>query len=272
MRLLRFPDMKPDIWSGLWPKVWRPLFLAALCLTGTPASVSAAETGCLPYNGERMVFSIGWEFINAGTADMSITSGAKGYNITSHGTSNAFLDLFHKVRDTIISEGECVNGRLQSTLFDIVQNEGHYHSSKRVDFLWRENRVTHTQNGKTDSYDVEAGHINAIDAFIRVRKMHLEPGMKIRIPIFDSRKKYEVVVDVIKREKFLAPWGKSVDSLVIIPRLKTEGIFSSKGTVKLWLTDDARHIPLKMTAKVKIGRIVASLNTYSDGQAHAAAD
>ena len=249
--------------------MWRPLLLAVLCLASAPASAPAAT--CLPYNGERLVFGIGWEFINAGTADMSIRSDDKGYNITSHGTSNAFLDIFHKVRDTIISEGECVNGRLQSTLFDIVQNEGSYHSSKRVDFLWRENRVTHTQNGKTDNYDVKAGHLNAIDAFFRVRKMHLEPGMKIRIPIFDSRKKYEVVVDVIKREKYLAPWGKPVDSLVIIPRLKTEGIFSSKGTVKLWLTDDARHIPLKMTAKVRIGRIVATLSEYTDGQAHAAA-
>jgi len=255
------------MWST--PVMLRTALLAVLCLAASPPPVSAATPHCMPFDGERMLFSIGWEFINAGTADMSIKASEAGYRVTSHGTSNAFLDVFHKVRDTIISEGDCVDGKLQSTQFDIVQNEGRYHSTKRVNFLWRENRVTHTQNGKTDTYDVEAGHLNAIDAFFRVRKMHLEPGMKIRIPIFDSRKKYEVVVDVVKREKYRAPWGKPVDSLIVIPRLKTEGIFSSKGTVKLWLTDDARHIPLKMTAKVKIGRIVATLNDYSDGQVHA---
>lgn len=235
-----------------------PLFLLV-------ASPAAAGTPCNPFHGESMSFSVGWEFINAGTADMTTEADESGYRITSHGTSNSFLDMFHKVRDTIISAGDCQDGKLQSTLFDVVQNEGTYHSTKTVRYLWRENRVTHTQNGTTDSYDVPAGHLNAIDAFVRVRKMKLEPGMQIRIPIFDSRKQYEVVVDVVERVKMFAPWDEPVDALVIIPRLKTEGIFSSKGTVKLWLTDDERHIPLRMTAKVKIGRIVCNLMRYTPG-------
>jgi len=246
--------------------MWRPILLALLCLTGGATTTSAAVAHCMPFAGERMLFNVGWEFINAGTADMRIESSAGGYRVTSYASSNKFLDMFKKVRDTITSEGDCVDDKLQSTLFSVEQNEGKYHSTKDVHFLWREGKATHTQNNKTDSYDVAAGHLNAIDAFFRVRKMGLKPGMNIRIPIFDSRKQYEVVVDVIKREKLLAPWGKRVDCLLIIPRLKTEGIFSSKGTVKLWLSDDARHIPLKMTAKIKFGRIVARLNEYSDGR------
>jgi len=244
--------------------MWRSTLLILLCLACTPAKAATAEH-CMPFAGERMLFNVGWEFINAGTADMRVESTEGGYRVVSYANSNEFLDMFKKVRDTIISEGECVNGKLQSTRFDVEQNEGTYHSTKDVRFLWRNAKVTHTQNNKTDSYDVTAGHLNAIDAFFRVRKMDLKPGMKIHIPIFDSRKEYEVEVDVIKREKLLAPWGKPVDTLVIIPRLKTEGIFSSKGTIKLWLTDDARHIPLKMTAKIKFGRIVTILSEYSGG-------
>jgi len=243
--------------------LFSPMFSLLLSLLMLAASPSSAIAQCLPYHGENMQFSIGWEFIKAGTADMRVEADDAGYRITSHGTSNNFLDMFHKVRDTIISAGDCRDGQLQSTLFDVVQNEGKYHSTKQVNFLWHENRVTHTQNGQTDSYDVPAGHVNAIDAFFMVRKMHLAPGMQIRIPIFDSRKQYEVMVDVVSREKIFAPWGETIDALIIIPRLKTEGIFSSKGTVKLWLSDDARHIPLRMTAKVKIGRIVADLEQYS---------
>lgn len=243
----------------------RLALIGLLCLALAPAFARAASS-CMPFSGERMQFSIDWEFINAGSADMSTSSDNTTYRVTSHGISNKFLDIFHKVRDTIISEGDCVNDKLQSTLFDVVQNEGRYHSTKRVAFLWRQNRVTHTQNGKTDSYDVPAGHLNAIDAFFRVRKMKLSPGMKIRIPIFDSRKRYQVVVDVLGRESLNAPWGGKVDCLIIVPRLKTEGIFSSKGTVKLWLSDDDRHIPLRMTAKVKIGRIIATLERYSEGK------
>ncbi|MDX8392616.1 MAG: DUF3108 domain-containing protein [Mariprofundaceae bacterium] len=237
-----------------------------LWLSPFSAAAEKAIDHCMPFAGERMVFDIGWEFINAGSADMHVETNAAGYRIVSHGNSNKFLDIFHKVRDTTISTGVCRNGKLQSTLFDVVQHESKYHSKKQVHFLWPENKTTHTQNGKTDSYDVEAGHLNAIDAFFRVRKLNLQPGMEIHIPIFDSRKKYELIVEVKKRVKLFAPWGKSVNCLIVVPKLKTKGIFSSKGTIKLWLTDDARHIPLKMTAKVKIGRIVAKLNSYTKGE------
>jgi len=262
MRTISSP---PSMNSHPTHNMWRSLLLILLCLICTPAKAATSEQ-CMPFGGERLLFSVGWEFITAGTADMRIEADETGYSVTSYANSNSFLDTFKKVRDTIISAGDCVDGKMQSTLFSIEQNEGTYHSTKEVNFLYKENRITHTQSGKTDSYDVPAGHLNAIDAFMRVRKMELKPGMQIRIPIFDSRKQYEVVVDVVKRQKMFAPWGKPVDTLVIIPRLKTEGIFSSKGTIKLWLTDDARHIPLKMTAKIKFGRIVATLNKYSGGQ------
>ncbi len=234
-----------------------------------PTTGTAQETSghCMPFAGERLSFNVGWEFINAGIADMYIETDATGYRVISHGISNKVLDVFHKVRDTITSTGVCQQGKLQSTRFEIEQHEGHYNSSKQVQLLWQQNKATYTQNGKTDSYDVEAGHLNAIDAFFRVRKMELKPGMELRIPVFDSRKKYELVVKVVKRVKLRAPWGKRVDCILIIPKLKTKGIFSSKGTVKVWLTDDARHIPLKMTAKIKLGRIVANLNEYTEGKA-----
>ncbi len=217
----------------------------------------------MPFAGEYMLFDAGWEFIMAGMADMRVEADKGGYRITSHGKSNRLLDLFHKVRDRTISEGICRNGKMQSTLFDVVQNEGRYHSKKRVHFFWRKGISTFSQNGKTDDYDVPAGHLNAIDAFFAVRKMKLTPGMVVHVPIFDSRKRYMLEVAVLKIERLMAPWGKSVECLVIEPRLKTRGIFSSKGKVKLWLTRDTRHIPLRMVAKVKIGHVVARLRSYT---------
>jgi len=239
--------------------------ILALCFPMT-AGAKDAVNPCMPFGGEYMLFDTGWEFIHAGTADMQVETTGNSYRIISHGKSNRLLDLFHKVRDQTISEGMCRDNKLQSTLFDVIQNEGHYHSKKQVHFLWEKGIVTHTQNDKMDSYHVSAGHLNAFDAFFAVRKMKLSPGIMVRVPLFDSRKQYMLEVSVLKTERLMAPWGKSVECLVIEPKLKTKGIFSSKGKVKLWLTNDARHIPLKMTAKVKIGHIVARLQRYEPGK------
>ena len=240
--------------------------LALLWLLPVSAWARNTTGPCMPFAGERMLFSIDWEFINAGIADMRVENTVDGYRITTRSESNRFVDIFHKVRDAIVSEGTCRNESMQSTLFDVVQNEGRYHSRKQVHFLWRKGVVTHTQNGKTDSYDVPAGHLNAMDAFFAVRAMKLSPGTIVHVPLFDSRKQYMLEVDVLKTDRLMAPWGKSVECLVIEPRLKTRGIFSGKGKVKVWLTNDARHIPLKVVIRIKFGHIVARLRRYESGK------
>jgi len=241
--------------------LWAPLCAAALVV---PAASLARATGdgCMPFAGERMRFNVGWEFINAGTAHMRVMSDGAHYRIDTEARSNKLLDVFHKVRDRIVSEGECRGDRLQSTRFDVTQNEGRYHARKTVRFLWRKHQVVRTKKGKTETFDVPAGHLNALDAFFAVRKMRLTPGSVVRVPMFDSRKQYEVVVRVLGRKTMRAPWGERVQTIEIEPKLKTKGIFSSKGKVRIWLTDDARHIPLKMAARIKFGHIVARLTEY----------
>ena len=214
----------------------------------------------MPFVGEQMKFSVGWEFINAGSATMNISGDAAAWHVQTLARTNRFFDMFKKVRDTINAKGICNTGRMQSTAFDIEQHERKYRASKQTRFLWKENKATFTQNGKTDSYAVPAGHLSVIDAFLKVRKLPLTAGKTLLVPAFDSRKRYEIVVQVSsKKKKIKAPWGKFVDCIEVEPKLKTEGIFSSKGKIKIWMTDDARHIPLKMTAKIKIGHIVAHL-------------
>lgn len=239
----------------------------AMLLTAlfSPLPACAAEAlGCMPYIGERMEFQVGWEFVDAGTAAMSVgRQGADAYRIDTDAKTNKFFDMFKKVRDTITSEGLCRAGKAQSTVFDLQQHEGHYHAVKQTRFLWQEGKVTYTHDGKAESFDVPAGYLNVMDAFYTVRRLPLKVGDVLRLPVFDSGKKYDVEVHVLKTEyQYMPGTGKRTQCLVIEPRLKTEGIFSSVGTMRIWLSNDARHIPLMMTAKIKFGRIIAKLIGY----------
>jgi len=241
-------------------------FLLVLIGLFSITPLAYAQDHCMPYAGEQLTFNVGWEFINAGSAVMKVnTPSDNTYQIHTDARTNKFLDIFKKVRDTIISNGVCVNGKMQSTDFDLIQNERKYHAKKEARFDWQHNKVFYTQNKKTDSYDVAAGHLNVIDAFFRVRSAKLIAGQTLSIPVFDSRKTYDVVVTVGKKKKLLrAPWGGHVECISIEPMLKTEGIFSSKGKLKIWVTNDSRHIPMKLVAKIKIGHIVGTLVDYKE--------
>ncbi len=224
----------------------------------------AKSPDCFPFTGEHMKFSVGWEFVNAGSAEIHITQkGNNGYRVHNFARTNGFLDIFKKVRDTIVSEGLCLNQQMQSTLFTADQLERKYTAKKETKYLYKENKVEYTKNGKTTMYnDVPAGYLNILDAFYLTRLHPPTAGHPITIPVFDSAEKYDVVVKLLKKEKLRAPWGEKVDCLVIEPILQTEGVFSSVGTLKIWLTDDDKRIPLKITAKIKIGRIVIKMTQY----------
>ena len=241
--------------------IW--LFTVWLPVTSHAATATKALP-CMPYVGEQFSFDVGWEFINAGSATMNISAKNQGWQVKTFARTNKVLDVFKKVRDTITAEGLCVNGQMQSTVFDADLKERKYSAKKYVRFLWKKNQVSYTQHKNTELFDVPAGHLSVIDAFLAVRKLDLTPGQTLNIPVFDSRKRYEVIVNVMDKKKRLkTPWGEEVDCIVIKPKLKTEGIFASKGEMTIWMTDDKRHIPIKMRAKIKFGRVFAHLTGYS---------
>ncbi|MDX8387916.1 MAG: DUF3108 domain-containing protein [Ghiorsea sp.] len=219
---------------------------------------------CFPFVGEKMEFSVNWEFVNAGSATVDITKvGEHGYKIHNFARTNGFIDMFKHVRDTLISEGICQDDKMQSTLFTTDQLENAYKAKKHVDYLWEENKARYDKNGEVTMFDVPAGHLNILDAFYLTRMNPPQKDKPLSIPVFDSGKSYEVVVKLLKNNRLRAPWGEYVDCLVIQPELKTEGIFTSVGIIKIWLTNDERRIPLKITAKIKIGSIVVRLTEYS---------
>ena len=237
------------------------MLFAMLLLLGSQA---VAATDCFPFIGEKYKFTVGWEFVNAGYAEIEVKKkGDNGYHVYNFARTNGFIDLFKRVRDTLISEGVCLDGKMQSTLFSTDQLERDYRAKKYVRYLYEENKVEFTKNGKTTMFDVPKGHLNVIDAFYLTRMNPPSKDQPLSIPVFDSEKKYDVTVRLLKHERLRAPWGKWVDCLVIQPELKTEGVFTSVGVIKIWLSNDARRIPLKITAKLKIGRIVVRLTEYS---------
>jgi len=239
------------------------MLLLVLCWPASSQAAVDEGSPCMPYIGEHLGFDVGWEFINAGSATMDIVPMENGWRAKTFARTNKILDIFKKVRDYITAEGICVNGKMQSTLFDANLHERRYRAQKRTEFIWRKNQVTHTQHEVTEFFDVPAGHLSIIDAFLAVRNLDLKAGQTLEIPIFDSRKRYEIQVNILdKTETLKAPWGEMVRCIIVNPKLKTAGIFTHKGTMTLWMTDDARHIPIKLKAKIKFGHIYAHLTSY----------
>ena len=85
--------------------------------------------------------------------------------------------------------------------------------------------------------------------------------------IINREKQYPLIVKVVKREKIKTAAG-TFNTILVEPQIRGEGIFVSKGkNLKVWLTDDAYKMPVKMKVEVFIGSVSAELLEYKRQEA-----
>jgi len=118
-------------------------------------------------------------------------------------------------------------------------------------------------------------HVRGTDAY---GWMKTESGVHrlVRISPFDSASRRhtsfasvwvypeiddDIEIKVLRKERIELPMGM-VDTIVVEPLLKSEGVFRSRGTMNIWFTDDENLIPVMMRSKIFIGSIYASLREH----------
>lgn len=211
--------------------------------------------------GEYFQFSIDWNGLNGGSSLMQVQNlhtvdGRRCYRIVTKAESNSFVSRFYKVRDRAESSVDAES--LFSRRFMKRLREGGYKKDVDVRFD-QESRKARYENGK--EFDVAAGVHDVLSAFYYVRTRPLPEGGTLIVPTHDNEKSYEMEVQVLRREKVEVPAGK-FSCVVVEPKLKSEGIFKSKGSILVWLTDDDRRLPIMVRSQVPVGSISVRLTDY----------
>lgn len=241
---------------------------AAAAFADTAASPAAAAAGAVapvPYGpGERLVFSIDYGPINAGEGVLEVrgvveTDGHACYLIESRAQSNRFFSAFYMVRDKVVSHIDVQ--RLFSRYYAKRLREGDYRKNVEVRFD-QDAAKAHYADGRV--FDTPPAIHDELSAFYYARTLDLQPGKTYSVNAHSSRKNYPLQVLVHGRERVKVPAGE-FDCLVVEPVLEGEGLFQHEGKLTIWMTDDARKMPVLMKTKVKVGSIDASLREYRSG-------
>lgn len=208
--------------------------------------------------GEYFQFSIEWNGLNGGSSLMQVQNlrsvdGRRAYRIITKTESNSFVSRFYKVRDRAESYIDAES--LYTLRFVKHLREGGYKQDTDVRFDQAHRKAVYASG---PAEDVPARVHDVLSAFYYVRTLPLAVGSTITIPTHDNRKSYEMEVRVHKKERIEVPAGK-FDCILVEPVLKSEGVFKSKGSIYVWLTDDDRRIPVLVKSKVPVGSISVSL-------------
>ncbi len=214
---------------------------------------------------EKLVFDLTWTGVKAGTAVLEVVDEKENLRVISTASSANWVSVFYTVEDRVealLTKEKAGAFIGQPKNFRLKIREGKHRRDKEIIF----DQVKHTavyidhlaKNKERKEYPVHENVFDPLSVLYYVRTMKLEVGKSSYVDIFDSKKLWNVEIQVLRKEKISTILGE-VQTIVIKPLMKSEGIFNRKGEMLIWLTDDKKRIPVKMQTKVVVGAITATL-------------
>lgn len=248
----------------------RPLILAAVVVL-TMTALAADDPRPLRYVpneafgfGERLEYDVGYKFITAGTAAFTIgkdpvsIKGRPCFDVRFEVASLKSLDFVYKVRDryrTLIDVDGIFPWR-----FEQVIREGGFSKDFSATFDQVGNKAYTTEG----TFDVPPFVHDIVSAFYYVRSVDIrgyKKGDVINLRNFFDRESHELVVRVLGRQQIEVKAG-TFKTIVVEPVIKSGSLFKFEGKLILWLSDDERRVPVKVSTKIPIGTIDAELTGY----------
>ncbi len=250
------------------------LILTMLLGTLAFSSVTHAKENRVPFSpGEKLTFQVRWAFIPAGEAVLQVypietMNGRKVYHFALSARTYPVIDLIYKVRDRIDAY---TDEKLTHSILYKETKEGKRKKKVVVHFNWEKGEAQRSNFGeKRAPIPVKPGTFDPLSVYYALRLHDLKENMEIEKPLTDGKKWILGRARVVKREKVTVLSG-TYDTYLVEPNLEhIGGVFKKSKDAKLqiWVTADARRIPVKIKSKVAVGSFVGELMSVENQMAN----
>jgi len=93
------------------------------------------------------------------------------------------------------------------------------------------------------------------------KKKSIIDGKSFYIPLFMDDENYNLEIKYLANEIIDTKWGK-IDCMIFQPKMQEGRIFEDGEKMKIWITDDANHLLLRVETEIWAGTIKAVLEDY----------
>lgn len=240
-----------------------PLLIAGARAGDDPSMLRYVPNDAFGF-GEYLEYNVGYKFISAGQASFTVgkepvtVNGRKCYDIRFDVASLKSLEFLYKVRDryrTLVDIDGVFPWKFEQHI-----REGGF----TKDFTASFDQIAHSAVTTEGTFPIPPFVHDIVSAFYYIRTFDLKKykaGDVIYLQNFFDRETHDLQVKVLGRQKVTVEAG-AFNCVVIEPIIKSGGLFKSEGRILIWLSDDDRKIPVKVSTKILIGSIDAELTSY----------
>ena len=208
------------------------------------------------FEDETLIYSLKFMGINAGESILSIKkdtiSETEVYHLISTTRTNSILDRIYKIRDKIniiLDAADLSIRRIEKKM-----NEGG--KKKFFKSIINYDSLQAISNNKTIS--IPGKVLDPFGSIYYLRKKEINISDVFEFDTYDNDKIKKVSV-VAKKMETVSTDAGNYECIVIEPYSKEGNLLKNKGSMKVWLTNNIKKIPVKIENQTSAGKMIMTL-------------
>jgi hypothetical protein len=235
--------------------------VAALAHGQQAPALAPPRTGFGFPQKQTLTYSVDWRVFPAGTAVLHFEANGDRERLTANANTSGAINLLFHVDDRFQSTFDRQTGCTNEFDKQTVEGRRQVNSTLRLDYgqeksiLDEKNQVT----GQTKHVEsaIPSCLTDLLTGLFYASSQPMALGHSFVIPVVDAQRTVPVTMKVESREEIKTTLG-TFKTLRVQPTADA-GVVKNRGNIWIWYTDDDRHLPVQMRARLFWGTITFRL-------------
>ena len=240
---------------------WSVLALAAGSGAQQAGTLTPPRAGFSFPQKQTLIYTVDWRVFTAGTAVLHFEATGNSERITANADTIGAINLLFHVGDRFQSTFDRDKGCTNEFDKQTVEGRRQINSTLRMDYgqgksiLDEKNQIT----GQTKHVEtpIPGCLTDLLTGVYYASSQPMEVGKSFVIPVVDALHTVPVTMKVEGREEIKTTLG-TFKTLRVQPTADA-GVVKNRGNIWIWYTDDERHLPVQMRARLFWGTITFRL-------------
>ena len=202
-----------------------------------------------------------WRVFTAGTAVVHFEAAGDLEHVSATADTSGAINLLFHVSDKFQSTFDRNTGCTSEFNKQTVEGRRQVNSTLKMDYtqtspFWTKRTVTKNQVEARGNAHTRAAYRSATGPVLCLVAAH-EVGKSFQIPVVDALQTVTVTMKVEGKEEIKTPLGTF--KTVRVQPTADAGVVKNRGNIWIWYTDDERHLPVQMRARLFWGTITFRL-------------
>ena len=210
---------------------------------------------------QTLTYSVDWRVFPAGTAVLHFESNGSQEKLTADAQSTGAINLLFHVNDKFESTWDREKGCTSEFNKQTVEGRRQINSTLKLDYAQGKSILDEKNLVTGQTKHLESGIpgclTDLLSGVFYASSQPMEVGKSFTLPVVDPLRTVIVTMKAEGKEELKTPAG-TFKTIKVEPTAEA-GVVKNRGQIWIWYSDDERHLPVQMRARLFWGTITFRL-------------